>query len=237
MSVLQSSVNWVLQQAKLRLGLPYQYGQCYSPSDLTQGADCSGVGGWVLQALVNLPQNIPVWSNGQWAHCVSTESWNYNYSTGIPVPDGTIGPFGTVCVGMNLSNIPADAALTINVMHGGGGEDSHMNVVVPLPGSAPWQGIIVESNGDAGSCTNGTGGNPATAGLWTDHWYLPGPWVFDIQPDAPSGESTLTYTVKPGDDLVTIAADFNVTLAALESVNPGISNPSLIRPGQVIRLP
>jgi LysM domain len=237
MSVLQSSVNWVLQQAKLRLGLPYVYGACYSPSDLTQGADCSGVGGWVLQALVNLPQNIPVWSNGQWAHAVSTESWWYDYKRDLPAPDGAAGPFGTVCVGMDLNKIPADAALTVNIMHRGGGPDSHMNVVVPVPNSVPWQGVIAESNGDAGSCTNGTGGNPATAGLWTDHWYLPGPWVFDNQPDQPPTTPTISYTVKPGDDLITIAADFRVTLAALEAVNPGISNPSLIRPGQVINIP
>jgi LysM domain len=232
MPVLQSSVNWVLAQAKARLGLDYCYGECYSPTDLSQGADCSGVAGWVLQALVNLPQNIPVWANGQWAHVVSTESWNPSPSA------GDVGPFGTINAA-RLADIPADAALTVNIMHGGGGESSHMNVVVPLTGTPPYLGTIVESNGDYGSCTNNTGAYPAAASLWTDHWYLPGPWVFDVPPGedppapAPSGK---TYTVQEGDDLTTIAAELNCTLVALEAANPGI-NVNLIYPGQEINIP
>lgn len=237
MSVLQSSVNWVLAQAKARLGLDYDYGQCYSPTDIGQGADCSGVAGWVLQALVNLPQNIPVWSNGQWAHVVSTESWFYDYANNCPAAPGTIGPFGTIAVA-RLQDIPADAALTINIEHGGGGENSHMNVVVPLPGTPPWLGTIIESNGSYGSCTNNIGAYPAVASLWTDHHYLPGPWVFDSQPtqEPPSGPSGKTYIVQPGDDLSTIAADLGVTLEALEAANPSV-NINLIYPGQVINVP
>lgn len=237
MPVLQSSVNWVLEQAKTRLGLAYDYGQCYSPTDLRQGADCSGVGGWALQALVNGPANIPVGGNGQWAHAVSTESWFYDYQNSRPATPGSIGPFGTVAVA-RLQDIPADAALTINIEHGGGGEDSHMNVVVPLPGTPPWIGTIVESNGSYGSCTNNTGAYPSVASLWTDHWFLPGPWVFDVPPGEPAlpANSGTTYTVQSGDDLSTIAADLNVTLAALETANPGI-NFNLIYPGQVINVP
>jgi hypothetical protein len=232
MSVLQSSVNWVLSQAKARLGLEYDYGQCYSPTDLTQGGDCSGIAGWVLQAMVNLPQNIPVWANGQWAHVVSTEAW----APGAPA--GTVGPFGTIAVD-DLSDIPADAALTVNIMHGGGGEDSHMNVVVPLPNSLPYEGVLVESNGSYGSCTNGTGAYPSTASLWTDHHYLPGPWVFDVQPGEPPlppHPSGKTYTVQSGDDLSTIAATQGVTLWALEASNPTI-NVNLIFPGQILNVP
>jgi LysM repeat protein len=246
--VKQSDVNWVLQQAKRRLGFQYLYGEVYSPTDLdpsTGGGDCSGVAGWVLQALVYGPANIPVWSNGQWAHCVSTESW-----APYAAP-GSVGPFGTIRVAQ-LSDIPADAALTVNIMHHGGGEDSHMNVVVPLPGSLPYEGVIVESNGGpttyngpgqngTGSCTNGTGGNSSHASLWTDHHYLPGPWIMDVPPwdgtpppaPAPSGK---TYTVQPGDDLSTIAADLNITLGQLEAANPGI-NVNLIFPGQVLNVP
>jgi LysM domain len=236
--VKQSDVNWVLQQAKRRLGFDYLYGEVYSPTDFdpsTGGGDCSGVAGWALQALVYGPANIPVLENGQWAHCVSTESWAPGAAP------GSVGPFGTIAVA-NLSDIPADAALTINIMHGGGGEDSHMNVVVPLPNSLPYEGVIIESNGDYGSCTNGTGAYTAQASLWTDHHYLPGPWIFDAAPwdgseppaPAPSGK---TYTVQEGDDLSTIAADLNVTLGQLESANPGITDPSMIYPGQVLNVP
>ena len=235
MSVLQSSVNWVLAEAKARLGLDYEYGQCYSPTNIGQGGDCSGVAGWVLQALVLGPANIPVWTNGQWAHAFSTESWAWNYMTGTPV--STTGPLGTVFVS-NLSNIPADAALTINIMHGGGGEDSHMNCVVPVPGSLPYEGVIIESNGDHGSCTNGTGAYPATASLWTDHWFLPGPWVFDVPPEVapPAPPAGHTYIVAPGDSLSSIAARFGITLTTIKALNPGISDPNLIDVGQVVNI-
>jgi hypothetical protein len=83
----------------------------------------------------------------------------------------------TISVGTDLSLVPADAALVIDIMHGGGGEDSHMNCQL--------QGTLIESNGGnggfpGGSCTNGTGAYPTTAPLWTDHWYLPGPIVADV---------------------------------------------------------
>jgi hypothetical protein len=169
MTVLQSSVNWVLGQARLRLGDPYVYGGVYS-SDISQGADCSGVVGWVLEALVNTPARM------SWAHNVSTESWGYDYNTNTPAAPGTVGPYGTVAVA-SLADIPADAALVIDIMHGGGGEDSHTNCSL--------NGTLIESNGDHGSCTNGTGAYPTTAGLWTDHWYLAGPVINDVAPPPP----------------------------------------------------
>jgi LysM repeat protein len=45
-----------------------------------------------------------------------------------------------------------------------------------------------------------------------------------------------TYTVRPGDTLVGIAARFGTTVAALAELN-GITDPGRIRPGQVLRLP
>ena len=236
MAVLQSSVNWVLQQAHERLGDDYVYGGVYAPDpDTGQGADCSGVVGWVLEALTKTPANM------SWAHNVSTESWYYDYGNNTPAAPGTVGPYGTIAVA-NLSDIPADAALTINIMHGGGGEDSHTNCVVPLPGSLPYEGVIVESNGDYGSCTNGTGAYAADASLWTDHWFLPGPWVMDVPPwtpgtptpPAPGGK---TYTVEFGDSLDSIAGKFGVSVEALEAANPQITDPNLIFPGEVINIP
>jgi tyrosinase len=49
---------------------------------------------------------------------------------------------------------------------------------------------------------------------------------------------TVVYTVQPGDTLSGIAGKFpGVTLSALEAANPQITNPNLIVPGQVIRIP
>ncbi len=50
---------------------------------------------------------------------------------------------------------------------------------------------------------------------------------------APGG----TYTVQYGDTLYKIAAKFNTTVSAILAVNPQITNPNLIYPGQVINLP
>lgn len=235
MSVLQSSVNWVLQEAHARLGDDYVYGGVYDPNDVGVGADCSGVVGWVLEALVNTPEHM------SWSHNVSTESWPFDYYHNHGAAPGTVGPYGTIAVA-SLADIPADAALTINIMHGGGGEDSHTNCVVPLPGSAPYVGVIVESNGSYGSCTNGLGAYAADANLWTDHWFLPGPWVEDVAPSdgtppAPPAPSGQHYTVRFGDTLGAIANRFQVTLEALEAANPSIQNFNLIFPGQAIIIP
>lgn len=219
MAVLQTSINWVIQQFRARLNDPYVYGGVYSPYDISQGGDCSGVVGWVLEALVNTPENM------SWNHNVSTESWPYDYDNDEPAEPGTIGPYGTVAVA-DLSDIPADAALTIDIMHGGGGEDSHTNCVISLP-----SGVIVESNGPYGSCTNGTGAYPPEADLWTDHWYLPGPIVNDGAPP------TNVYTVQSGDTLSLIADRFGISLEAVMAANPEISNPNLIFAGEVINLP
>lgn len=231
MSVLQSSVNWVLAQAHARLGDPYVYGGSYSPTDLEQGCDCSGAAAFVLEALTRGPDGVT------WDHPVSTESWTPG------APPGTVGPFGTIAVAC-LEDIPADAALTVNIMHGpGGGENSHMNVVVPLPGSLPYEGVIVESNGDYGSCTNGTGAYLAAADLWTDHHYLPGPWVFDVppvDPDAPIPVGPAggnTYTVQLGDSIDGIAGQFGVSVEALLAANPQITNPNVILTGEIITIP
>jgi LysM repeat protein len=228
MTVLQSRINWVIEQAKARLGNSYVYGGSYSPYDTSQGADCSGVVGWVLEALTKGPENM------SWAHNVSTESWS---PWGEP---GDVGPYGTIRVA-RLEDIPSDAALTIDIEHGGGGENSHTNCVIPLPGSLPYEGVIIESNGSYGSCTNGTGAYPATADLWTDHHYLPGPWVFDVPPgapaEAPPAPTGNTYAVEPGDTLSLIAERFGVTLGALEAANPQIGDPNIIDVGDTIHLP
>jgi len=48
---------------------------------------------------------------------------------------------------------------------------------------------------------------------------------------------TKTYTVISGDTLSSIAANFGVTLGALEATNPQITNFSLIFPGNILNIP
>jgi LysM repeat protein len=47
----------------------------------------------------------------------------------------------------------------------------------------------------------------------------------------------MTYVVQPGDSLYTIAQRFNTSVDDILSVNPQITNPNLILPGQIIVIP
>jgi hypothetical protein len=98
-----------------------------------------------------------------------------------------------------------------------------MNVVL--------NGLIMESNGPFGSRTNNCGGVGTDSSQWTDHWYLPGPIVEDVGPVVRPAD----YVVQPGDTMANIAAYLGVSLDALESVNPGVTN--FIVPGEVIKVP
>lgn len=60
--------------------------------------------------------------------------------------------------------------------------------------------------------------------------------MFDHQPPVPQCPGA-TYIVVQGDTLFKIAQRLGVSLAALLAVNPQITNPDLIFPGQVICLP
>ena len=51
-----------------------------------------------------------------------------------------------------------------------------------------------------------------------------------------SASQPLVYTVKKGDNLTTIAAQFSVTVAELLTANPGITNPNAISIGQKITI-
>lgn len=45
------------------------------------------------------------------------------------------------------------------------------------------------------------------------------------------------YRIRSGDTMSSIAAKFNVSLAALEAANPQIANPNSISPGEVLSIP
>ena len=92
-----------------------------------------------------------------------------------------------------------------------------------------------------------TGYTEGHSRVWLKHGKLP--WidysvVLEEINDTPPAEPTtedlypsleLTYTVKPGDNLTKIAKKFSTTVEFLVSYN-GIKNPSLILPGQTIKI-
>jgi hypothetical protein len=175
----QANVDLAISIFKARIGDEYVFGGAYSPDDVKQGTDCSGMCDTILQALTHGP-------GMQWGRHVSTESWPYNYPQDLAVAVGTIGPYGTICAGdaqpgpgAVQGQIPTDAAAIVYLMHGGGGENSHMMIAVN-DGTGNY--IVMETGG----AHNDTGGNgqyasangPATSTTdpeWTDIWYLPGP--------------------------------------------------------------
>ena len=236
MSIPASNVGFIDTEFDKRLGDEYAYGEHFEPDDTVQSTDCSGLVGWVLEGYTKGPENM------SWAHVVSTESWHYNYYNDTPAPVGSVGPYGTIAIA-RPEDIPADAALLITIMHGGGGEDSHMAcstgpAITPTPLAAP-AGKIMESNGDAGVCTNNTGATSIHSNIWTDFWYLPGPIVGDYTapPAPPAPESGSTYSVRPGDTLSLIAEHLGVTLQVLEAANPQIENPNIINVGETVHIP
>ena len=191
----QANVDLAMSIFKARIGNPYVYGGAWSPTDIHAGTDCSGMVGCILEALTKGPAM-------SWAHNVTTESWGYNYGADLAVPVGTVGPYGTVCVGdaqpgpaptVYPPQIPADAAAVIYLMHGGGGENSH--VMISVAGTTMETGGPHNDTGGVGKYASPNG--PATATddpEWTDIWVLPGPIVPAAAP-APAGPDyqVLTY--------------------------------------------
>jgi LysM repeat protein len=75
-------------------------------------------------------------------------------------------------------------------------------------------------------------GHPA--GNYNNIW--PGDVVVVSGAPAPEAPVTEYYTVVSGDNLSTIAEKHGISLQEIESLNPQIKNPSLIYPGQSVRV-
>ncbi|MDD4517524.1 MAG: LysM domain-containing protein [Limnochordia bacterium] len=72
------------------------------------------------------------------------------------------------------------------------------------------------------------------------YWNIPQGYLYssqEIQPQQVCPPGTFSYTVVPGDTLFFIAQRFGTTVNAILAVNPQITNPNLIFPGQVICIP
>ncbi len=54
---------------------------------------------------------------------------------------------------------------------------------------------------------------------------------------AVSTDPTISYTVQPGDTLSVLAQTYNTTVAAIQALNPQITDPNLIYSGEVILIP
>lgn len=163
----RSAINYAKQIFAARLpygGTPdsYVYGGTWDPDDPSVGCDCSGLVTDVLSACFNGPAMI--WGR----EGLSTESYRY---FDPPLGPHTVGPFPLVRVA-HWSQFPPDAPVIINLHHeGAGGPNSHMNCCV--------DGVYMESNGDVGICTQGTGALTMSNPYWNDWWYVPGPITED----------------------------------------------------------
>ncbi len=136
----------------------YVYGGTWDPNDPSVGTDCSGLVTDILSACVHGPDMI--WGR----EGLSTEAYR-----DLPLGPQTVGPFDLVHVS-SFSDFPPEAVVRISLHHGpGGGGNSHMNC---------WcDGVYMESNGDVGICTLGTGAMAMSNPYWGDWYYLGGPII------------------------------------------------------------
>lgn len=139
-----------------RLGNAYVYGAMWSPTNLKQGTDCSGLWNDILCAATT---GAVRW--GRESEGATTESYRY-------IDVGKVGPFGTIRVA-HWRDIPADAAAKLAFHHeGNGGASSHM-----------WgelDGVRMESASKKGQVTSPQAWpiDHSYANAWA---YLPGPIV------------------------------------------------------------
>jgi Domain of unknown function (DUF1906) len=132
-------------------GVQYDYGLCYDAFNLGVGADCSGGSGIFVGAALLGPAGM------SWARQYTTETF----------PGAFQGFRKTTQADLVGNYYP----IKIAIMRGGGGPDSHMNTCI--------DGVVLESNGDYGTCTLGHGAIGQDSNYWTDFYVYDGPIVED----------------------------------------------------------
>ena len=125
----------------------YDYAGCYDPDNLGVGADCSGSAGIFIGAAFNGPDGL------QWIRQFCTETF----------PGSFLGFRQTTQDDLVNNYYP----IKVCIEHGGGGPNSHMNCSI--------DGIVMESNGDYGTCTLDHGAIPQDSDFWNDWWVFDGP--------------------------------------------------------------
>lgn len=127
-------------------GDEYDYGGCYDPFNFGVGADCSGSAGIFISAAMQGPAYM------SWSRLFTTETF----------PNPLSGFRHTTQADLVNNYYP----IKVCIMNGGGGPDSHMNCCI--------DGIVMESNGDYGTCTLGHGAIPQSDSYWNNFWVYDG---------------------------------------------------------------
>lgn len=92
-----------------------------------------------------------------------------------------------------------------------------------------WVGWQYTSTGYVNGISGYVDRNQFTDGIFLSSTSpIPDPGI----PDNSSSEKTIVYTVKSGDTLSAIASRYQTTVASIVALNPSITNPNLIYPGQ-----
>ncbi|MFC9514631.1 hypothetical protein ACFTSD_02775 [Nocardiaceae bacterium NPDC056970] len=171
MAVTRANVEATKNYLAARNGLPYGYGGQFSDTNLLASTDCSGLVAAAVAGCQGMRMNMrygstEAWRVGSWEHgSVASKSLNLVHAA-------------------NKAAVPADAVVKVGFQHGGGGEWSHTACTI--------DGVNAESRGMPGGVIYGStvrGGVTYYARAWNDplfhdFWYLPGPIVGQIDPDA-----------------------------------------------------
>jgi hypothetical protein len=133
----------------------YVYGGTWSPNNFAQGCDCSGLVTDILSATLNGTGMI--WGR----EGISTENYRYLPEGGPQTIAGVFPGFYQVA---SPADFPTNSVARVSLHHeGNGGVSSHMNICL--------DGIYMESNGDVGCCTLGTGAMAMSNPYWNDFWW------------------------------------------------------------------
>ena len=147
------------QQVNARIGTPYTWGGTLDPDDPSQGTDCSGAVGFVIEALLYGPNM----------------NWDRPFWTGTFAgmdPGDVAQPWGLVCI-PGPFDYPSDAAAVVAINQGPTADTSHMIVRV-LDKTIDPAGVDIED------ASNGLQKYDHAANIddpqFNQWFYLPGPF-------------------------------------------------------------
>ncbi len=240
-------------QVTLGLFVPQALTQSLTPSGTPLNVITDPNGGFTTQ--VTIPTTASV--NSQWAVQAAIPSQNINALSGTFTVTSQSGNTTTYTVqrGDTLGSIALRYGTTINAILAANPQITNPNVIYPgqvlvIPVSNNGTGGIPSTGAVTYTVVRGdTLGNIAASYNTTIASILalnpqivnanliyPGQ-VLMILPGGTGGipnTGGTTYTVQPGDTMYSISRLYNTTVSALLAVNPQITNPWLIYPGQVI---
>lgn len=148
---LTTDAQKVQDNPDLGPGDEYEYGEQYDPYNFGTGADCSGSAGIFIGAALLGPSGM------KWDRLFTTESFP--------------GPFQGFRQTTQADLLNNYYPIKVCIGHHGGGTESHMHIEI--------DGVVMESNGDSGTCTAGHGAMTHTDPYWNDWWVFDSPIVED----------------------------------------------------------